>query len=320
MTRDQEKLAPYAAWIAVCLLWGTTYLAIRVGLETLHPMIFAGLRFLIAGILLFGYVFLIREERLPKGREWFDLSLIGVLLLVLGNGLVVFSEQWLPSGLAALLVATSPFWVAGFQLMNTEGERLSIRALLGMLVGFAGLLLLVAPDLFGSALGSGYLFGVIAIQIACAAWSGGSVYAKRRRVGTSPLMGSAIQMLIGGLIMTVAATFMGEWHTLRFSPRSAIAFSYLVIFGSIVAYGCYTYAVQTLPLSLVSTYAYINPLIAVILGWAILREPLSWRVLISAAIILAGVAMVKTAPKRRAQRQAFDTEDAPPIATARTAA
>jgi len=320
MTRDREKLAPYAAWIAVCLLWGTTYLAIRVGLETLHPMIFAGLRFLTAGILLFGYVRLIRKERLPKGREWFDLSLIGILLLILGNGLVVWAEQWLPSGLAALLVATSPFWVAGFQLMNTEGERLSIRALLGMLLGFAGLLLLVAPDLFGSALGSGYLFGVIAIQIACAAWSGGSVYAKRRRVGTSPLMGSAIQMLIGGLIMIVAATFMGEWHTLRFSPRSAIAFSYLVIFGSIVAYGCYTYAVQTLPLSLVSTYAYINPLIAVILGWAILREPLSWRVLISAAVILAGVAMVKTAPKRRAQRQPFNTKDAPPIATVRTAA
>jgi len=320
MTREREKLAPYAAWIAVCLLWGTTYLAIRVGLETLHPMIFAGLRFLTAGILLFGYVRLIRKERLPKGREWFDLSLIGILLLILGNGLVVWAEQWLPSGLAALLVATSPFWVAGFQLMNTEGERLSIRALLGMLLGFAGLLLLVAPDLFGSALGSGYLFGVIAIQIACAAWSGGSVYAKRRRVGTSPLMGSAIQMLIGGLIMIVAATFMGEWHTLRFSPRSAIAFSYLVIFGSIVAYGCYTYAVQTLPLSLVSTYAYINPLIAVILGWAILREPLSWRVLISAAVILAGVAMVKTAPKRRAQRQPFNTKDAPPIATVRTAA
>jgi len=126
--------------------------------------------------------------------------------------------------------------------------------------------------------------------------------------------------LIGGLIMTVAATFMGEWHTLRFSPRSAFAFSYLVIFGSIVAYGCYTYAVQTLPLSLVSTYAYINPLIAVILGWAILREPLSWRVLISAAIILAGVAMVKTAPKRHAKRQTFDTDEAPSIATVRTAA
>ena len=320
MTKDRERLAPYAAWIAVCLLWGTTYLAIRVGLETLHPMIFAGLRFLTAGILLFGYVRLVRKERLPKGREWFDLSLIGILLLILGNGLVVWAEQWLPSGLAALLVATSPFWVAGFQLMNTEGERLSIRALLGMLLGFAGLLLLVAPDLFGSALGSGYLFGVIAIQIACAAWSGGSVYAKRRRVGTSPLMGSAIQMLIGGLIMIVAATFMGEWHTLRFSPRSAIAFSYLVIFGSIVAYGCYTYAVQTLPLSLVSTYAYINPLIAVILGWAILREPLSWRVLISAAVILAGVAMVKTAPKRHAKRQTFDTDEAPSIATVRTAA
>jgi len=261
-------------------------------------MIFAGLRFLIAGVLLFAYVWFIRKERLPKGREWLDLSIVGILLLVIGNGLVVWSEQWLPSGMAALLIATSPFWIAGFELMNSEGERLSLRALAGMLVGFAGLLILVAPDLAGSGHGMKYVYGIIAIQIACAGWAGGSVYAKRRRVGTSTLMGTAIQMLIGGAVMTIGATAMGEWRTLHFSVRSSIAFWYLVLFGSIVAYGCYTYAIQTLPLSLVSTYSYINPVIAVLLGWVILNEGVGSRVIVATAIILTGIALVKTAPKR----------------------
>jgi drug/metabolite transporter (DMT)-like permease len=320
MTSDKEKVAPYAAWLAVCFFWGTTYLAIRVGLETLPPAAFAGLRFLTAGVLLFGFAYFVRKERLPKGREWLDLSIVGVLLLIIGNGLVVWAEQWLSSGMAALLVATSPFWVAGFELMNRNGERLSPRALTGMLIGFGGLVLLVAPELAGSTLGMKYLLGVIGLQIACAAWSGGSVYAKQRKVQTSPLMSSAIQMLIAGLILTVLATALGEVRTLHFSTRSAVAFAYLVLFGSIVAYGCYTYAVQTLPLSLVSTYSYVNPVIAVLLGWAILREPLGWRVIISTAIILVGVALVKTAPKRTSARPSDQHEpELPARAMTRTA-
>jgi drug/metabolite transporter (DMT)-like permease len=319
MRKENEGIAPYVAWLAVCFLWGTTYLAIRVGLETLHPMIFAGLRFLLAGILLFTFVRFVKGERLPKGREWFDVSLVGVLLLVIGNGFVVWAEQWLPSGMTALLIATSPFWVAGFELMNREGERLSIRALAGMLLGFGGLLLLVAPDLFGPSLGIQYVLGIVAIQIACASWSGGSVYSKRRKIDVPPLMGSAIQMLVAGSLMTICATAMGEWHTLHFSARSAAAFFYLVVFGSIVAYGCYTYAVQKLPLSLVSTYAYINPVIAVLLGWVILSEPLGWRVVGATAIILLGVALVKTASKRTAKRKLAPAEGLPMKAVGKAA-
>jgi drug/metabolite transporter (DMT)-like permease len=238
---------------------------------------------------------------MPQRREWLDLAIVGILLLVIGNGLVVWSEQWLTSGMAALLVATSPFWVAGFELLNRNGERLTFRSFLGMLIGFGGLLLLVAPDLYGFAGGMQYLVGIIAVQVACAGWSGGSVYAKGKGFKVSPLMGSALQMLIAGVILTAGATAKGELSGLYFSGRSAAAFAYLVVFGSIVAFGCYTYAVQTLPLSLVSTYSYVNPVIAVVLGWAILGEPLGWRVVLSTSIILAGVALVKTAPKRRAQ-------------------
>src|SRR4051794_40791293 len=259
MNKEKGSFAPYASWLAVCLLWGTTYLAIRVGLETLQPLAFASLRFLTAGILLFAFAFGVRRERLPQGREWLDLGLVGFLLLTIGNGLVVFAEQWLSSGMAALLVATSPFWVAGFELFNRQGERLSAQSVIGMLIGFGGLVLLVARDLTSSSLGIKFLLGILAIQVACAAWSGGSVYAKKRKLKTPTLMATAIQMLVAGVILGAGATVSNEWSTLHFSGRSALALGYLVVFGSIVAYGCYNYAIHTLPLSLVSTYSYINP-------------------------------------------------------------
>src|ERR687884_653401 len=150
MRTRREKIAAYGAWAAVCFFWGTTYLAIRVGLETLPPMLFAGMRFMVAGALVLAFMRVWRGARLPRGREWLDVSVVGLMLLGVGTGLVVWAEQWVPSGPAALLVATSPFWVAGLERARHDGERSSPRALLGMVVGFSGLALLVAPGLFGA--------------------------------------------------------------------------------------------------------------------------------------------------------------------------
>jgi drug/metabolite transporter (DMT)-like permease len=302
MTR-REKWAAYGAWVAVCFLWGTTYLAIRVGLETLPPMLFAGMRFLTAGALLFIFVYFWLGLRLPNGREWLDQSIIGLMLLGVGNGMVVLAEQWVPSGAAALLVASSPFWVVGLERILRNGERVSLRALIGMLIGFGGLALLVAPNLFGITLNGYYLLGALAIQVGCASWSAGSVYSKHHPTEVSPFMSAAIQMLIAGFALTFIGTAFGEWRTLHFSGRSFSAFAYLIVFGSIVAFGSYTYAIQKLPLTLVSTYSYVNPVIAVLVGWVVLSEPLGWRVVAATTIILAGVALVKTAP-RRSQRDA----------------
>ncbi len=293
MITSREKLGPLAAWASVCFFWGTTYLAIRVGLETLPPILFGGLRFLTAGVLLLTIVRAWSGARLPKGREWLDQAFVGLLLLGVGNGLVVWAEQWVPSGPAALLVATSPFWVMGLERFLRAGERLTGRAILGLLVGFSGLALLVAPNLYGTTLSSGYLWGMLALQGACAAWSLGSVYAKHHQTRVAPLMAASIQMLIAGAALTLIGVMMGEWNRLSFSPRSLGAFSYLIVFGSIVAYGSYTYAVQKLPLSLVSTYSYINPVIAVLLGWVILDEQMNWRVITAMLVILLGVMMVK---------------------------
>lgn len=323
---SRERLAAYGAWAAVCFFWGTTYLAIRVGLESFPPTLFAGMRFLVAGTVLFLVMWRLRGARLPVGREWIDIALVGLALLGVGNGMVVWAEQWVSSGMAALLVATSPFWVAGLERMQPGGERVSAGALAGMLLGFCGIALLVAPEFFGTQVNWHFLLGVVAVQVACVSWTGGSVYAKRRGSGVQPMMNAGLQMLFAGAALTLVGTVLGEWGAFRVSPRSVGALAYLVVFGSIVAYGSYTYAIEKLPLSVVSTYSYINPVIAVILGWAVLSEPLGWRVGVAAFVILAGVALVKTSPrklasgaarllKRRRARSGENEQDVIPSAT-----
>jgi drug/metabolite transporter (DMT)-like permease len=299
--KANEKLGAYGAWAAVCFFWGTTYLAIRVGLETLTPMLFAGLRFLVAGGLLFFVMGRQQNVRLPQGREWLNLGVVGLLLLGIGNGAVVWAEQWVPSGMAALLVATSPFWVAAIERMRKDGERVGARGLVGMLVGFGGLAMLVGPQLFGVTLNGYYLAGVLVIQLGCFSWTVGSIYSTRRPTGVAPLMAAAVQMLWAGVVLTLVGTALGEWGEIKFSARSLGALAYLIVFGSIVAYGAYTYAIQKLPLSLVSTYSYINPLVALVLGWLVLNESLGWREFFAAAVILSGVALVKVSPKAVAQ-------------------
>ena len=295
---SREKWGAYGAWAAVCFFWGTTYLAIRVGLEGFPPMLLAGLRFTLAGAVLFWVMWRQQGARLPTGREWLDLAVVGLALLVIGNGAVVWAEQWISSGTAALLVATSPFWVAGLERALPGGERVGGRAWAGMLLGFGGLALLVGPEFLGVSLGWQYVLGVLAIQLGCAAWSAGSIYGKHRPEGVKPLMSAALQMLLAGVVLTLAGTAAGEWAAFRPTPRSAGAVLYLVVFGSVVAYGSYTYAVQKLPLSLVTTYSYINPVIAVLLGWLLLGEPLGWRVGAATAVILLGVALVNVSPRR----------------------
>jgi drug/metabolite transporter (DMT)-like permease len=274
-------------------------------------VLFAGLRFTIAGLLLFVIVKAWTGARLPRGREWFDQTVVGLALLGVGNGLVVWAEQWVPSGPAALLVATSPFWVMGVERLLRSGERLSGRAVAGLLVGFGGLALLVAPNIYGNAFGRSYLWGMVALQVACAAWSIGSVYSKHRPTGVAPLMGAAIQMLVAGTALMLVGTLFGEWGAVRFTARTFGAFAYLVVFGSIVAYGSFTYAVQKLPLSLVSTYSYINPVIAILLGWLVLSEQVGWRVVAAMAIILGGVAMVKTGRGESIKRKSARATEKP---------
>jgi drug/metabolite transporter (DMT)-like permease len=292
MLQGREKWLAYGAWAAVCFFWGTTYLAIRVGLETLPPSLFGGARFFLAGLILLAFMRW-RGARLPQGREWLALSVIGVLLLGIGNGIVVWAEQWIPSSFAALITATSPFWLVGLDSLTAQGERLTWRVATGLLLGFGGIIWLMGPQLFGASLEKGYLWGALLLQFGGLAWCAGSVYSKRRPVRVAPLMAAAIQMIAAGLFQQVVGFALGEGPRFYFNGRSLAAFIYLLIFGSLIGYTSYIYIVQKLPLSLVAMHSYINPIIAVILGRAILSEPLNWRVAFATAVILSGLALVR---------------------------
>jgi drug/metabolite transporter (DMT)-like permease len=302
-TGRQKHLA-YLAWIAVCIIWGTTYLGIRVSLETMPPALMGGLRWVIAGVLLSLYVVL-RGEKLPPRSSWRGIALLGFLMLGLGNGGVVFAEQWIPSGLAAVLVATSPFWMASVEAMLPDGDRLRATVVAGLLVGFSGIVVLVWPDLtLGSAGNRQFLAGVIAIQIATLGWSLGSAYSRRNGRTDSLLGTTALQMLAGGVILTALGTLRGEWTQLGFTTRTASALVYLATVGAIGGFVAYTYALRHLPISFVSLYAYINPVIAVTLGMLLLGEPFDSRMAAAAALVFAGVAIVRWASPPDAQASA----------------
>jgi drug/metabolite transporter (DMT)-like permease len=320
-----RKRLAYFAWAAVCLIWGTTYLGIRVSLESIPPALMGGLRWTIAGGLLALYL-VARGRPLPPRSQWGSITLLAFLLLGLGNGGVVFAEQWVPSGLAAVIVATSPFWMAAVEGCLPDGERLRPTVIAGLLIGFSGIVMLVWPDLtLGNASGRGFLAGVIALQIASIGWSIGSSYSKRqgkrggaRQADTSDgrsgalvhdspdaVLGStAYQMLAGGLMMIAVGTIRGEWSALFFTTRTSIALIYLTTLGAIGGFVAYTYALRHLPVSFVSLYAYINPVIAVALGILVLHEPFTWRMAIAAAVVFAGVAVVRWERKPASARQA----------------
>jgi drug/metabolite transporter (DMT)-like permease len=292
-TTDQQRRLALIAWIAVCLIWGTTYLGIRVTLETMSPLLMSGLRWTIAGVLLAGYMAL-RGERLPSVSQWGSPLLLGFLLLGLGNGGVAWAEQWVPSGLTAVIVACSPFWMAGVEALRPDGDRITRRVAIGLAVGFSGIVLLVWPELRTQGIGGGFLAGVIALQIACLGWSFGSSYSRRHARHENVFSTTAAQMIAGGVMMLAVATLRGEWSALHFSTRTTIAFAYLTSVGAIGGFVAYTYALRHLPVSLVSLYAYINPVIAVALGVALLGEPFNGRMAAAAAIVFLGVAIVKS--------------------------
>ncbi len=290
----QRRLA-YLAWAAVCVIWGTTYFGIRISLETMPPFLMGGLRWTLAGVLLTLWL-VIRGEALPPPSRWGSIALLGFLMLVLGNGGVVFAEQWVPSGLTAVLVATSPFWMAAVEALMPDGEKLRSTVVAGLIIGFSGIVLLVWPELtLGSSGHRGFLAGVIAVQIAAFGWSLGSSFSKRLDMKEHILGQSALQMLSGGLLMIIAGTLHGEWASLSFSTRSFTAMMYLSTVGALGGFVAYTYALRHLPVSFVSLYAYINPIIAVTLGVLFLHEPFTSRMAIAAGLVFAGVAVVRWA-------------------------
>jgi drug/metabolite transporter (DMT)-like permease len=287
LSEQSVRRRAWAAWSAVCVLWGTTYLAIRFTLDSLPPIATAGTRHFIAGVLL-ASILTACGVSMPSRETWAGHLLLAVLMLGFGNGGVVWSEQYVPTGMAAVMVAAIPF-----EALAPAGERLRLRQFIGLLLGFGGIVLLVSSNLKASAGGRHFLYGVIALQGSCCGWALGSVYSKRHARHENVLAAAALQMIFGGLIMFLAGGAVGEWHPVSVTYRSAMAFLYLILLGSLVGYVSYVYALKHLPVTTVALYAYVNPVIAVILGAIVMREPFTPRMALAVAIIFAGMVVVR---------------------------
>lgn len=293
----KENFKAYLAWVNVCILWGTTYLAIRIGVEEWPPMIFAGFRWLLAGIMLIAFL-KAKGYKMPGVKDFLNVSIMGILLLGFGNGLVVYGEMSVPSGLAALLITTVPFWIVGIESVMPHGIRLNLRVLSGLVIGLLGVAVIFGTDL-NALTDPSYLRGIISLLVAVFLWALGTLYSKYRRVSVAALTSAAFQMLVAGVLQSAIGLILGEQHGLSIGFHGWMAFAYLVIFGSLFGYTSYIYAVSHLPVSFVSTYAYINPVIALILGWIVLGERLDISTVLSAVIIFAGVALVKSGTGRK---------------------
>jgi drug/metabolite transporter (DMT)-like permease len=292
---------------AVYVVWGSTYLAIRFAIESLPPFLMAGARFVVAGALLYAWARATGAAR-PTRANWRAAAIVGGCLLLVGNGGVVWSEQRVESGIAALLVTVVPLWLVLLDWLRPGGRRPGWRVTVGLLLGFAGVTLLVRPGASGGAidpLGAGVLL------VASFSWAWGSLASRRLPLPRSPLLTTGMEMLAGGALLLVASLLAGE--PAAFDPsavtgRSLLALGYLVAFGSLVGFTAYIWLLRVAPPALVGTYAYVNPVVAVFLGWAFAGEPLTARTLVAAAVIVTGVAVITA---RRTQVVAAQPEAEP---------
>jgi drug/metabolite transporter (DMT)-like permease len=290
MTRDRAwrwKVA--GAFTIVYFVWGSTYLAIRVGVGALPPALFAGARFASAGILLAAYA-RFAGQAFPRGRaEWTTILVAALFLLVGANGLVVWGEQWVPSNQAALLAASVALWLASLGTLGSRGEALSSRHVSGLALGFAGVAVLVWPH---QGLVLEHLGAQLAVLLAGLSWAAGSIYVKRRQPTTPPLMSAAMQSLTAGTLLAVLGFLNGETSRWVWERHSMLALLYLIVFGSCLAYAAYVWLLHEVSPSALGTYAYVNPAVAVVLGNLLLGETLAGAKWLGMIIILLGVILV----------------------------
>ncbi|HVY65262.1 MAG TPA: EamA family transporter [Gammaproteobacteria bacterium] len=289
-----SRLALVAAFAIVYVVWGSTYLAIRFAIETLPPFLMAASRFLVAGAVLYLWARLAGGAERPGRPQWLATGAVGLLLLLGGNGLVVWSELKVPSGVAALIVALVPVFMVLVDWLRPGGSRPSLQVVAGLALGIAGVAWLVGPD---SLAGGGRidLIGAGALVLACLSWSLGSIYQRHAPMPGSPSLSTAMQMLAGGAGLFLIGVALGEPRRIdvaAFSLRSVLGFAYLIVFGSILAFSAYIWLLKASTPARVSTYAYVNPVVAVLLGWALADEPLTPRMLVAAAVIVGGVALI----------------------------
>lgn len=291
----------YMALVVVSIFWGTTYLASRIGVRHVHGLMLAGIRQSIAGLLLTGF-FLLRGYKFPEKIILSRLFVIGVMMLCLSNGLITWAMQYIPSGLCAIIVATVPIWITIFSYFLVQRTKFTVMLVTGMGVGLLGVGG-IFYDYLASLTNPEFRFGILLTLIACISWAIGSVLTARWALKINFLYGAGFQMLFSGIVMTIVATMMGQSLPLdSFNIELWGSLVYLIFIGSILGYSSYVFVLNNLPPSLASVYAYINPIVAVLLGWLILQEHLNWITGLSCLVTLGGVYMVNRAVNKNKQQ------------------
>ncbi len=304
------KTKIWIALIALYIVWGSTYLAIRFAVETIPPFLQAGLRFFISGVILVLWRRAAGDE-MPTRIQWRSVTIIGTLLLLGGNGLVSFAEQRIASGVAALIVGTVPLWLVLIEALRPGGVKPTWQAIVGLIVGFGGIYLLVGPSESTGKLQFDAI-GTIAVVLASFLWSVGSIYSRSADVPKSALMTTGAEMLAGSVPIFLVSLVLGEWQTFNIaqvSTESWLGLIYLITFGSMIGFVAYIWLLQNAPISLVATYAYVNPLVAVLLGAWLASEPLTPRILAAAGIIIGSVVFINWARQAKVK-----TEPLQPVA------
>jgi len=293
------KSKTWLALLSLYIVWGSTYLAIYFVVQTIPPFLSAAFRFLIAGTILFVWRRLAKDP-MPSPRQWKSATIVGLLLLLGGNGLLAWSEQLIPSGIAALLIATVPLWLVLIEAVRPGGSKPTWQSLIGLAAGFTGIIVLIGPAEFTGSSQQFNLMGVFACVLGALFWSIGSIYSRSADLPRSALMTTGIEMLAGSAGLFIVATVAGEWQHLvisEISKQSIYGLLYLIFVGSLVGFVSYAWLLRNAPLPLVATYAYVNPLVAILLGALLADEQLTSRVILAALIIIGSVIFINISGK-----------------------
>jgi len=288
---NRSNFFAYAALAAVCIIWGTTYLALRIAVLHFPPFLFTAIRQVTAGLILVGAVLAFTKAVLPARDQIIRQAIGGFFMISLGNGLVAWAEMHIPSGVAAIICSLMPVLVILINLGINRDEKPTWSIALGVLIGLAGIMLMFGEHL-NEFSNSEYTLGIILTFLAALSWAGGSIWIKKRNVESNPFVNAGLQMFFGGMALIPVSLLLDDLSAVTFSPEAGYALLYLILFGSLIAYASYAYALRKLPMTMVSLYAYVNPLVAVVLGWLFLDEKLNTQIILAFLITVAGIYVV----------------------------
>ncbi len=289
--KKEKLLLAYVSLAAVCLIWGTTYLVLRIGVTQFPPFLFSFLRFICAGPILLAFVFIFGKQKWPDSKTLFNQAVSGFLMVTLGISMVGWAEVYISSGVAAIICSMMPIWTVLINVIVTKDEKTNWMIILGLATGLSGILLIFSQHLVEFS-DKNYQAGIAITFVANLCWAIGSIWIKKKNQHTNPFLGAGLQLTFGALALIPLSLAFDDYSTINWSDEVVFSLIYMIGIGSVAAYAFYSYAIKKLPMTLVSLYAYINPMVAVVLGWLILDEKLNTQIGLAIVITIAGIYIV----------------------------